>query len=357
MIFELVRHDDAVWLGLRVAVLNLVLLPLLPAGVDLSTVLSVEVAGMCGLFLGMRKSRALLPRATLFEISMPISGRQLFLARVLGLQAMVWLPALSALVALVLRGGTANHMIPDVWKGAFIAFLGVLLPVCVRLPECSLPAWLNAALLAGVAGAGAAAWCLLPAGVVVILFGAAGAAVLLKAWTAVPQSFQVAPLEAASAPRRIALPAIVPAHWRPVLRSAFSWTAILLCALMAMLAPSGGELYFLPMFGIQLYAQSRHRLRWVSALAISPRSLLLITLAASLGPLVGGVVVGTYFGPGARPVVGAGPVTGDGHDWPKVPLEFWRRAPGGVPSRSQTTSHTRPTTASESAQPPTTSEG
>jgi hypothetical protein len=104
---------------------------------------------------------------------------------------------------------------------------------------------------------------------------------------------------------------------------------------MALLTPSGGFFYFFAMMSIQMHTQSRNRLRWLSTLAISYRSLLLITLAASVGPLVAGVVLGTCLGAG-HPLhldqfVGMGPRIAGMADLPEVnvPLEFWRRAPGG----------------------------
>jgi hypothetical protein len=323
MIFRLMRSDLIWCMGPALALANLIVLPLFPTARQAGSLLPIEAFTLCFVLMRFQGSRA-----TLFEMALPIPARQIFLARTLSLMGLVWLPALSAAAVL-------SALFPQILKGAVIATLAVLLPLCVRLPERSLPSWLTAALGAGVAGAGLAAWYLLPSWAVLLLFGAASLVVFLRTWFALPPSFQAAPLQAVRATGHTALPGVLPAHWRPIVRS-LPWQSLGMFPLMAMLAPSGGFFSFVAMMSISMYAQVRNRLRWLSVLAISPRSLLLITLAASVGPMVGGIVLGTCLGrwnPMAGGSVDRPPSVGTeafayGQD-AMMPLEFWRLAPGG----------------------------
>jgi len=330
MIFQLM-HGDPLW---RVAagygVVCLVLLPLWPAGVDPVTILLAEAVVIAAALAGMGR-----PRATLFETALPVPARQLFLAKLFPLLALVWLPAMCALAVIVVRWGPSSSLVPDVLRFAAIATLGALVPMSVRVAECSLPVWLAIVLCAGVAGAGWAAWSLLPTAVIVLLFGAASAAVFLKTWSAIPPSLQVAPVRAACPAVFPALPGVLPLAWRPILRSAKLRFTISSFVLMALFEPSGIWFYYFAILVVQMHTKSRHGLRWLSTLAFSYRALLLITLAVSMAPAVAGVVLGAGLG-SANPLnigeyVGAGPKVAAMANLPEVnmPLEFWQRAPGG----------------------------
>jgi hypothetical protein len=328
MIFQLMRGDLAWRMATALALVNLVLLAMYPAGMDPGPILLGEAFAMTTAL-----ATVWCQRATLFETALPIAGRQLFLARLLPRMALVWLPAVSALGLIVVRWGPSSSLVPDVLRFAAIATFGAVLPMSVRVAELSLPVWLTAALCGGVAGAGAMAWDLLPTPLILSLFGAASAAVFLKTWSAIPPSFQVAPVRAACPAVFPALPGVLPLAWRPILRSARPLPAIVNLALVALISANGGYFYFFAIFSIQMHAQARNRLRWLSTLAISYRSLLLITLAASIGPLVAGVALGTCLG-ARHPLnigeyVGTGPKIGSIVPEVSVPLEFWQRAPGG----------------------------
>jgi hypothetical protein len=337
MIFRLLRRDPAWIMGVGVALGNLAVLPFFPANQVASNLLCLEAFA-----LWFALTRLPYPRATLFEMSLPIPARQIFLARVLSLLALVWTPIVSSLAVIALRWGPASPLHPTILKGGAIATLGACLVLSLRMPERSLPSWLGNALCIGVAAAGGAAWYLLPDWAILLLFGAASAAVLLKTWSAIPPSFQVAPVRAIRASVRPGLPGVMPLAWRPILRSAGLWPVIGTLGFMALLAPTGGWFIMFAWMILPTYSQVRRRSRWLSTLAVSPRALLLIALAASLGPLVGGVVLGTSLGslhPLARlasaeppPFVEPEAIESYGPD-ALIPLEFWRFAPGGrVPS-------------------------
>jgi hypothetical protein len=330
MIFLLMRGDPLWQVAAGCAVLNLVLLPLYPAGMDPGAILLGEACGIATALAALGR-----PRATLFETALPLPARQLFLAKLFPALAFVWLPAACALAAIAVRWGPSSSLVPDVLRFATIATLGAVLPMSVRVADCSLPVWLAACLCAGVAGAGWAAWELLPMAGVLLLFGAASAAVFLKTWSVIPPSFQVAPVRANSAAVFPALPGVLPLAWRPILRSAKLRFAIPSFVLMALFEPSGIWFYYFAILVIQIHTKSRHGLRWLSTLPFSYRNLLLITLAVSMAPAVAGVVLGAGLG-SANPLnigeyVGSGPRVAAMANQPEVnmPLEFWQRAPGG----------------------------
>jgi hypothetical protein len=62
------------------------------------------------------------------------------------------------------------------------------------------------------------------------------------------------------------------------------------------MAPFGTWFTFFPMFTVFAAVQSRQRTRWLSALPLSHRALLTITLVSSVVPLLAGVAVGMYIG-------------------------------------------------------------
>ena len=328
MIFLLMRGDRLWQVAAGCAVLNLALLPLYPASFDPGAILLGEAFGIATAMASLAR-----PRATLFETALPIPARQLFLAKLFPLLTLVWLPAASALAVIVVRWGPSSSGVPDVLRFAAIATLGAVLPMSVRMAELSLPVWLSIALCAGVAGAGWAAWELLPAAAILLLFGAASAAVFLKTWSAMPPSLQVAPVRAACPAVFPALPGVLPLAWRPILRSAKLRFTISSFVVMALFEPSGVWFYYFPILVIQIHTKSRKGLRWLSTLAFSYRSLLLITLSVAMAPAVAGVVLGAS---SSNPLnfqgyVGSGPKIAAMANQPEVnmPLEFWQRAPGG----------------------------
>jgi len=63
------------------------------------------------------------------------------------------------------------------------------------------------------------------------------------------------------------------------------------------MAPFGTWFTFFPMFTVFAAVQSRQRTRWLSALPLSHRALLTITLVSSVVPLLAGVAVGMWIDP------------------------------------------------------------
>lgn len=329
MIVLLMRGDRLWRFAMPFAVVSVILLLLIPASIDPGTMLQADAFGFLGVLVGGWRHRA-----ALFEIALPIPRRQIFLARLLPLLTMVWLPSAGSLAAIAIRWGPSSPLFPAVLRFAVIATFAAVLSMSVRVTEASPPAWLSVALCAGVAGAGRAAWDLLSTAAIMLLFGVAAAALFLKTWSATPQSFQVAPRKATRGAVFPALPGVLPLAWRPVLRCARPWPALVNLFLMAIFVSTVFWFYCFAFFGIQMHTQARKNLRWLSALALSYRKLLLITLAASVGPLVAGAVVGTCLSPmGVEPawighLVPPAFIESYGPDAP-LPLEFWRRAPGG----------------------------
>ena len=320
MIFKLIKRDPA-WtfgLGFTAAVLILSLTGLGPV-----TMLGFEAT----MVIASRSIVRLDHRATLFEVALPIAGRQLFLSRVLSLLLMVWMPAFAG-VARILARATVDW--PTVWNTfdwAAIFTLAIALSLSAGLPQLACNLRLLFVVWASTAAAGALAWYSLPPAAVLALFALTSVAVFLKAWLAVPESFQVAPVEVVDAPMPSRAAAAAPSGtaaparaWWPILRSALSWNRLLYFPLMALLGMTGNWFYFLSIFVIQGTAQSRQRTRWLYALPLSYRALLLLAIVPTLATLLGGVAVGTtldgVFQRGAAARV-------------NVPLEFWRRVPKG----------------------------
>jgi hypothetical protein len=333
VILRLVKRDRAWQMALMLAVAIGVAAPLFPS--DLPKVISLQLVSIA--FLGCSLYGRPHVRATLFEAALPITGRDLFLARTLSLLAMVWLPVLCAVITTLLvraDGALALAMV----EAAAIFTPAILLQQNIRIQEIAGPQWSP---FFGVLfwAAGGLTWHFLMPGVelsVCSLVGAlVSAAVLIRTWFSVPPSFQVVSLRTVDP---IAFPESVPAlflprkafTWLPVLRS-FWWGMALFFLLMALQGME--EIWFYYLFFIVVYAavQSRRRTRWLFALPLSCRALLWITLIAAVGLPLAGLAVGMCIGP-IRHRVDYSMVDGPKLRTPiatNVPLEFWHYAPSG----------------------------
>ncbi|MBZ5726597.1 MAG: hypothetical protein LAP87_16550 [Acidobacteriia bacterium] len=328
MMINLIKRDPAWHMMLISTAVTAVLVLFAPAGYNRENVFLLETT----LALGCGMSAAPHRRATLFEAALPIAGRRLYLARVLSLEAMVWLPVLAGLLVMQFLKPDLS-LAPPLVEAASIANLAILLPLAVRVRELACPKWPRVLVIGLVYSFGVVAWDLLAPGVVVAACALASAAVFLKTWAAAPQSFQVAPFEAVDSlaiPQSTQTPPLL--AWRPILRSAFWSLSPLYFLLMLPMAMFGSWFLFYGIFLIQGVSQSRQRTRWLYGLPLSYRALLWIALAPTLVPLIGGVAAGMLLGSPARSdsTLTAGPKHQSGKDI-DVALEFWRRAPADLP--------------------------
>jgi hypothetical protein len=269
MIYQLVKRDFSWKLGLGLGVLC--------AAGCLFSYWAVACLWLL-LVLGRR-----LHRCSPYQAPLPIRGRDLFFARLLSDLMLIWLPFLAAVAAILARGEFPGSGI------AFSAFtveavltFAVVAVRAVRVEEFSAPGWwLNVvAAIAAVAillcfEKAATPWILL-------LCTVGSAALFLKTWAAVPESFQIAPAEPTS--RRVQkgaslLPSVV---WAPALRTLYPLVSLFRVILLAVYSLAGnsglGAWLVVPAFG-----QDLRPLQWLLSLPISRQRLFLAALLPPLG--------------------------------------------------------------------------
>ena len=282
-------------------------------------------------------------RTSHFEAALPIAGRQIYLARVAGALAMVWLPvAVACLALLLVRGSAGKPLAGLLVQGGAVLTLAALCPLSVRLQEAAIPGPVAAGICAAVAAAGVAIGFLVPPLVHLLLFFTAGTVVFLRAYRTVPPSFQTSPLEAIQerqpwlshgarrwGGRRRPV-------WWPIWRSAFPWLVLILlpCGVFA-----GSGIQIAPMFLVIVFQTgvlARNGTRWLESLPLSHRARLALTLATTVVPFLIGASIGIGVQSGPfhnRTSVGSvGPHGGSEqfrYAHTNVPLQYWRWAPGG----------------------------
>lgn len=300
MILRLVKRDPA-WQMTRMLAVMVVIAVAAPLGFSKVNI----VVAVAATLLGCSASARPHVHATLFEAALPITGRDLFLARTLSLLATVWLPLLCGVAAILLVRADRPLALMLVEAAAVLTPL-ILLQQAIRVGEIAGPQWplfLVCALAGAVCGL---PWYSLPPGVVLSICGLVSAALLTETWFAVPPSLQVVSL-------KVAEPAAVPAS--PVARTASAWMPILRSApsgfgalVMVLLGAFRTWFIFFPMLAVLPVVESRQRTRWLFALPLSYRALLTITLVSAVVPVLAGVAVGMWISPfiDYRPMV-AGP--------------------------------------------------
>jgi hypothetical protein len=254
MIWELIKRDPA-WRVMPVITLIITVSVLFAArrSGGSSSVMVIPFILLIGV-PGFRQ------RSTLLQATLPIAGKQLFLSRIASLMACTWLPiSVAAVVTVGLRSDwTWADCLPLFEAGAMITAV-LLLFQCVRVRTVDPPGWLA---VVPYVGMGMLFPLLLlistvsPESVAIaiaVLSGCAliGTALFLKAWTDVPKSFQLAPVEPVSARSGKARRTWPTVTWRPVFRSLYGWGAgiALFGAFGIMLQGAGGfTLILVPSF-------------------------------------------------------------------------------------------------------------
>jgi hypothetical protein len=217
-------------------------------------------------------------RATLFQAALPIPARDLFMARLLPLLAVVWIPLLAAVGAGYVVGARATS-IRALWLiavGAVCTAAGIVL-LSVRLRELSAPRVLaNFLLLSALTGGVVSIFW---PGIVLAVCAGMIAALLWRDLASMPKAFQVAPADAAAgrlARRWIGFAR--PVCW-PVFRSMFTgqssgmfiWSAAML------LNPWSSFMAGL-MLGVFISRGGRTSMSWVWPLPVSRRKVLALGL-------------------------------------------------------------------------------
>lgn len=327
MVYQLLQRDPAWKTALRVA-------PLFALGglfVHPGIAASPALIAVACFSAGVLQTGDLLTRSSLFYAALPISGRQMFLARAIACVSLAALPYGAAAAAYWLAypadPRTALALLtPGVVLAAF-----TLCAFSLRLPEFSPPTKLKSFLL----------WLavlpcsvlFLPA-VVLPILATATLGILVRwmtVWPRVPESFQAAPLEAAKTRTRTdrgRAPAS-PSAWWALVRTSIPWQAWMMMPIVlvwsVVLHP-----FISMLFGVNIFANIRQRIRWLHTLPIHPRTLLVLILLPYLLPLVGGYEVAAHFGPARSVTLRLTIDEASGKSSVDVPLEYWRRAPSGI---------------------------
>ena len=270
-------------------------------------------------------------RATFFEAALPVAARDLFAARFLAIESMVWFPALAATITLALRGYQARTVAAPPAVAMFLT-VAVLAILSVRVTQFASSPWLTMTcpVLVAVAAVPALEFSntlLLTAGSLAV-----ACAIGAYAWRSIPPAFQSAPEKAVQERRKQGTAAPVTPWW-PVLRSLFPWQSLLFIPISVVWAASNDWL-FAPLYLMIAYSQTRVTLRWTQALPLSRRALVLAATVPSLIVLACGAEVGLLTGSalGKGDLVRMGDpqhVRATGTLDVDVNHAFWKLAPGG----------------------------
>ena len=292
MIYELMKRDFG-WKAVPWFVPSMAVLCACPSPVCIYGALAV---------VGCLIMTTPMARATRLYASLPIAGRDVFLARVLSIMAVVWLPALAG------AGAAALFRRPyPATVGPFIVAalctLAAGLAQSIHPRRLAGPKWTLAPLWLLAAEGGLYLMFFRPSALIAASCALAGIALLARTWLAVPKSFELAPTKpgAGDGPVRqtaVSSPRLV---WLPVLRSVFSrpYSTVLLFTLWMALP-------LMPLFScfpiIVMWQAARMNTLWIRPLPIRRRALLLTIVAPILLALALGFFTGFHVGRHPRPV-------------------------------------------------------
>ena len=306
MIWQLVKRDPAWRNALYCASVSAVAAAMVPEFVGTLPLL----VGMCW-FLSQPQRRA-----TLFQASLPIPARDLFLARILALFAGVWLPVAGGaallrfvgkpvedLANLVVIGAGFSVLVlaAQSWRvrgidgsslGSIISLL-ILFPAAILLQFATQSAFLAACAL------------LCP-----VLFW--------NIWRQLPPAFEVLPAKLSRPVSSQGDAAALAFIWSPILRSLFQWRTLAFLPLIVL--PLGSREWTLwTMFSLFAVLQVLPRMHWALTLPVRRTRLLAVALLACISPLLLGLLLSNIFVPEYLTRVSLVP----------PPLEFWRIAQQG----------------------------
>jgi hypothetical protein len=244
-------------------------------------------------------------RATLFEAALPIRARDIFIHRTLFGILLTWIPIATWMIVSRMHSGPVND------SGSFfavdlmtqfeilaIATLAFLAPNAIRPGILSLRGDRSIGLTSlAVAIVGTLGIIYAPSAIMLTASALACVAVFHFTWRSIPESFQLAPVDAK--PRRTARVLTpdentsAPVHWwRPIARSGFS--GILLPGFFSMLASTVGgmPLSFVLFWCSSTIVTVRYQTRWLLTLPLSPRQLLWVNMSSTIMPVLGALLLG-----------------------------------------------------------------
>lgn len=293
MIYQLVKRDYSWKLGLGLAVLC-------AAGylssywTVLGAIAGLYIGTFVGLYLVLVMVVLLRPlrRCRLFEAALPIRGRDLFSARLLSDLTLIWPPWLAAAAAILARGEFPGIFARGEYPGSGIAFsaftveavltFAMVAVQAVRVREFSAPNWWQRVVAAIAAVAILLCFAKAATPWILLICTVGSAALFLKKWAAVPESFQIAPAEPIS--RRVQkgpslLPSVV---WAPALRTLYSWRSLLWVISLAAYGLVGNAVLGAWFLVVAMAQELRHQ-QWLLSLPISRQRLFLAALLPPLG--------------------------------------------------------------------------
>jgi hypothetical protein len=358
VIWQLVKRDPAWQMMLYVAAGSVVVRGFGSSDPSqaLATVLGFIAITMCISVRGFRQ------RYTMLQATLPIEGKQLFLARILSLLAFIWVPIVSASAAMSVAGNWTWQSQMSLLEYLAVATLGILLVQCVRVQTIDPPAWLTIVVFGVVVISVPMAGQLQKPVVLIIALIAgcvlASVALFVKAWREVPKSFQLAPTDFQREPFYARFqrsgPSMQAIHWWPVFRSVYFgdwrtgiWASGMLFVLIQCAIFGSGFALFALIYIPMSSSGYRRGLRWLVHLPIPARKLMWVvwaptTAAAVIGlafnaadingllvPQKTAVMLGPSQAWGRTPFGGADADPRETFNV-QVPAAFWRWARGGT---------------------------
>ncbi len=250
-----------------------------------------------------------LPRGSWFEAALPISGRQLLVARLSQGLAMIWLPIAAGVASLQAARGTLTAPMllatANVPAALTLATLGLR---SIRPAQLRRSFWASYAVLFATGGCSMMASAYLLSNghpeLLTVVCLAVSAALFGWLWYSVPAAYEVVPVERGEAGvggvpamgRQPAIP-VRPseelrrsspvARWLPLLRSAFDLQLLMLLfppAMSGFVAVSGSMASTLALspWILGVWFRNRSLIRWLGALPIRSRTV----LVSIVGPLI-----------------------------------------------------------------------
>lgn len=272
-------------------------------------------------------------RATQFHAALPIAARQLFLARLLSIVPLIWAPQLLAVVVLASSGHPAGGELTALASAGIFTLAAAALQ-SVRLRELSSLRRPGAVFLGGwllVTVLGATLTRIGPGRslAVTCVSLAASAALFLRIWARLPQSFELgpaAPFEPAGGPGGVILPApdsaahpdsnapegrkttdasarraALPA-WMPFLRTVFSPLYFLWLPCLCLAAALPSLIVMSAMLLPMLWMEPLRRAGWTLTLPVNRRLVLWATVAPPILALSASYAVSARLGMAHSPL-------------------------------------------------------
>lgn len=282
MIFELIRRDPALKIAPLTALAAIVCW-------FLPWQLTVGTFGMALVFALLRAAPAV--RASLYYAALPIDTRDLFLARMWALAAMLWLPVGVAALLSIPQGPSGDGRLAGLAASAGAASIIAAAALGRRVKQAGVhtPLW-----LIPLIGLAFLVFAVRPA-LLLGGFGAVSAACLAAAWQRLPASFQIAPVEPAVSRGRPQARERTAFAWTPVLRSLFPLRSLAFLPLAVMDAGNASGILILPIFAATCTGIGQPQNTWIFALPVHRRKLLAVCLAAGISPFLAVYPLGRLF--------------------------------------------------------------